>query len=85
METKISVLTGNDQTVIEELSLNVKSLFYSGNETDRVLNFEQLLKAIKLNPLLPNFVTQTVTFTTACCTLYDSKTCDKHKYYVGCK
>ena len=74
LETKINTITLNNQLAIEELNLNVKSLFYSGVEADRVLYFEQLLKAIKLNPLYASVVTQTDVFTKQCIKLYTTKT-----------
>ncbi len=74
LETKINTITLNNQLAIEELNLNKKSLFYSGAETDRVLYFEQLLKAIKLNPLYASVLTQTDVFTKKCIKLYSDKT-----------
>ena len=74
LETKINTITLNNQLAVEELNLNVKSLFYSGVEADRVLYFEQLLKAIKLNPLYASVVIQTEVFTKKCIKLYTNKT-----------
>jgi len=74
LETKINTITLNNQLAIEELNLNVKSLFYLGVEANRVLYFEQLLKAIKLNPLYASVLTQTEVFTAKCIKLYTDKT-----------
>ena len=74
LETKINTITLNNQLAIEELNLNKKSLFYSGVEADRVLYFEQLLKAITLNPLYASVLTQTEVFTAKCIKLYTDKT-----------
>ena len=74
LETKINTITDSNQLAIEELNLNKKSLFYLGVEADRVLNFEQLLKAIKQNPLYASVLTQTDVFTKKCIKLYTNKT-----------